>query len=205
MSYKLSRCVTQGLEHFVALRVTTQEEIQTYIEKVYASAGTRPGSKGNFATSKSGPSRAQALAVQYSSADLAHLYPRTRLEILDQNPLNCVLYAEGRRGPAKCILRGKIPDDLQLLVSETHQEPTQENATWTFNRPRVALFRPREQKSAPAAKVTASSGAKQQVLTQLFFKFVSAEDAKFSCEVTFPEEEENQRRKKHAETVSGYG
>ena len=155
MHYKLSRCVTQGLDHFVILRVTTQEQIQTYIDKVYASSSARPGSKSNSAT-RAGVGRAQALAAAYNSSDhwqnskeLEALYPRTRLEILDRNPLNCVLYAEGRRGPAKCVFRGKIPDDLKLLVSETHQDPSPENATWVLNRPRAALFRPREQKSVP--------------------------------------------------------
>ena len=204
MHYKLSRCVTQGLGHFVALKVTTQQEIQTYIERVYASNAGRPGSRSNVA-SKGGPAGAQARAAQYHSAELDNLYPRTRLELLDQNPLNCVLYAEGRRGPAKCVFRGKIPDDLLLLVSETHQDPSPENATWTFTRPRAALFRPREQKSAPVAKASASSGPKQQALAHLFFKFTSAEDAKFSCEVTFPEEEEHQRRRRAQEPVGGYG
>ena len=155
MNYKLSRCVTQGLEHFVTLKVTTQQEIQTYIEKVYASNSARAGGKGNSASRAAG-SRSLALAAQRSSKEhwqsgkeLEALYPRTRLEMLDGTPLNCVLYAEGRRGPAKCIFRGTIPEDLKLLVSETHQDPSQENATWAFNRPRAALFRPREQKSAP--------------------------------------------------------
>ena len=121
MNYNLSRCVTQGLEHFTTLKVTTQQDIQIYIDKVYASnaARERAGGKGN-ATSKSGATRAQTLAAQYNTTELANLYPRTRLEILDQNALNCVLYAEGRRGPAKCIFRGRIPSDLKLLVSETH-------------------------------------------------------------------------------------
>ena len=156
MHYKLSRCVTQGLEHFVTLKVTTQQEIQTYIDRVYASNSGRPGSKSNSA-SRAGAGRA-ALTAQYNSMEhwgqnskeLEALYPRTPLEILDRNPLNCVLYAEGRRGAAKCVFRGKIPDDLKLLVSEMHQDPSPENATWVFNRPRAALFRPREQKSAHA-------------------------------------------------------
>ena len=155
MHYKLSRCVTQGLDHFVTLRVTTQEGIQTYIDKIYASNSVRAGNKSNSA-SRAAITRSQALTAAYDSVDpwqnskeLEALYPRTRLEILDRNPLNCVLYAEGRRGAAKCVFRGKIPDDLKLLVSETHQDPTPENATWVLNRPRAALFRPREQKSAP--------------------------------------------------------
>ena len=116
-----------------------------------------------------------------------------------------VLYAEGRRGQARCVFRGKIPEDLKLLVSEQYQDPSPENATWQYVRPRVAVLRPRDQKSTGTARgASLASAQKAPGLTQVYLKFVSANPCKFSCEVTFPEEEDQLRRKRAQEIMPGY-
>ena len=114
--------------------------MQAYIEKVYATNQARPKSKPGTSHSAAFNSREN----WHLNKELEALYPRNRLEIIDENPLYAVLYAEGRRGQARCVFRGKIPADLKLLVSEQYQDPSPDNATWQFTRPRVAVFRPRE-------------------------------------------------------------
>lgn len=44
--------------------------------------------------------------------------PFTRVEIMDQNPVQCLVPAEGRRGQCKLVIKGKIPDEMKLFVSE---------------------------------------------------------------------------------------
>ena len=44
--------------------------------------------------------------------------PFSKVEILDQNPVLCMIQADGKRGSIKLVIRGKIPKDLQLFASE---------------------------------------------------------------------------------------
>ena len=74
--------------------------------------------------------------------------PFTRLELIDQNPLQCMVTGDGRRGTIRLVMRGKLPDDLKLCASEIYQDPNEMNSSWLFERPsRVINFKLSEAKS----------------------------------------------------------
>lgn len=99
------------------------------------------------------------------------------------------------------VVRGKIPGDFNILISETFPDPNPENATWNLTRPRVVNILPsdskkNDNKKIKGPKVNAQTLNKTFCFTNLYFKILSREDCKFMIEITFPEEEDFQRRRK---------
>ena len=64
--YTLSRVVTSGTDHFIKLAVTTQEKLTIYRERIAKSANKMTSSEG-------------------------FVKPFTRVEIIDQNPIQCLV------------------------------------------------------------------------------------------------------------------
>ena len=89
--YSLSRCVTSGTDHFIKLMVTNQIDVKAYKDYLL------------------NPDRHKIKQP---------LKPFTRVEVIDGNPVQCLIQAEGRRGHCKLTIRGKIPDELKLFASE---------------------------------------------------------------------------------------
>ena len=94
---------------------------------------------------RSSRSRSQQLS---HSATYIHYKPFTKIEIIDQNPVQCLIPAENRKGKCKMIIRGKIPDELRLFASEIYQNPDEDNSTWVIDRPRVVYLHPKDTKAA---------------------------------------------------------
>jgi len=115
--------VTSGTDHFTKLSITTQNAVRIYREDV------------------ANPNKNYSDWIQK---------PFTRLEIIDQNPIQCLVQAEGRRGYCKIVIKGKIPNELKLFVSEIIQDPSEENCTWNFTRPRNVQFHLKDTRSAQA-------------------------------------------------------
>ena len=151
--YRLSRLVTAGTDHFIKLKVTTQLEIEQY--------------KENLANFK-----------DYGGAEPE--LPFTRLEVIDQNPLQCMVTGDGRRGTIRMVMRGKLPDDLKLYASEIYQDPNELNSSWTIEKPRrVVTFNLSEARSLQMnnrSRKTNNGDNKQQIFSNLFLKFESMED-----------------------------
>ena len=129
--------------------------------------------------------------------------PFTRLEVIDNNPLQCIVQAEGRRGSIKIVLRGKLPNDFKIFASDIYQDPTELNSSWIIDKPtKIVTFNPALskafQQNSRQRKVH-NGDTKQLMFQNLFIKFESAEDFQFSVIVTFPDEEELIRRKKLAD------
>ena len=120
--------MTIGTEHFIRLKVTTLDEVQAYREQI--------GLQKLQSSKKGTPAKA------------IYNRPFTRVEIIDQNPVQCLIQAEGRRGHCKLVIRGKIPDELRMYASEVYQDPDEENNTWVANRPRTILFHMKDTKAA---------------------------------------------------------
>ena len=73
----------------------------------------------------------------------------TKLEIIDLNPLECMVVADGRRGSIRLILRGKLPEHLNVYASEMHSDPNEHNSSWIIKQPpRVLYFKMSDSKSA---------------------------------------------------------
>ena len=122
-----------------------------------------------------------------------------------------MVLAEGRKGPIRLVLRGKLPKEMKLFASEIHPDPNEHNASWIFEQapqsnqglPRAINFKMSERKSAlqQAAqnKKNLNSDLHKQPFIHLYIKFESPQDCQFSTIVTFPEEEDHQRRRRMAE------
>ena len=128
----------------------------------------------------------------------------------DSHPQQCLIQAEGRRGYCKLKIRGKISDELVMYASEIYQDPTAENCTWTFQQPRTFIFNLKDTKSAQmqASKVKnnttvgGEASSKDKTFGSIYIKFESILNCGFSTEVSFPEEDDWQRRKANAERAN---
>ena len=56
----------------------------------------------------------------------------TPIHIFESNPVRAYVDADERIGSVKFILRGNVPKDLIIYISEDHKRVTEKNATWTF-------------------------------------------------------------------------
>ena len=99
--YTLTRIVTSGTDHFTKLKVTTAQEVNIYRDHI------------------------QKHGLRAAQHNQNIKKPFTRLDIIDTHPLQVLIQAEGRRGHCKLVLRGKIPDELQMYASEIYQDPTE--------------------------------------------------------------------------------
>ena len=50
------------------------------------------------------------------------------------------------------VVRGKLPGDFTILISETFPDPNPENATWKLDRPRVVNLLPSDSKKNDSKK-----------------------------------------------------
>ena len=100
------------------------------------------------------------------------------------------------------VVRGKISESLKVFASEVYQDPNIENSSWIIDQPRIVHFHHKDTKTAIAqanSKSKNNHDLKQVQFTQIYMRFESMTDCAFSIEITFPEEEDFQRRKKVAE------
>ena len=130
--YTLSRIVTSGTDHFIRLKTTTVEEVNTYRDYLHA-------------VKHANEKQRKRLPAMMPS-------PFTRLEIIGY-PIQCKVMAENKRGHCKLIIRGKVPDDLTLYASEVYQDPNETNYTWMLTKPRTVLFNLADTKAAQNAKM----------------------------------------------------
>ena len=88
-----------------------------------------------------------------------------------------------------------MPSDLSIYISENHANVTEQNATWTWRNPHASFtIYPRDQNIQNAKK--ASDQDKRRFL-QLYLVFETGqEDSEFKLQVTFPENEELELRRK---------
>lgn len=127
--------------------------------------------------------------------------PFTTLEFVETNPMNAYIDADQRIGSVRIALRGKVPLDLVVYISENFANITPQNATWTFENRKVFCVFPRDQKILNPKKQTDKDQKKFQRLYLLFVTNIP--DQKFQVQVTFPEEEmQSKRRSQAAEALS---
>ena len=141
--------------------------------------------------------RAPVRAVTFG-ADL----PWSTIKIVEHGAVRAYVDADQRLGPMKVALRGaEVPPDLAVHISENHQGVTEANATWSFRSPRAFTLFPRDQRILDPRKATDKDARRFQ---RLYFLFESAaDDCEFYVQVTFPEEEQLEiRRKIQAEQLA---
>jgi len=119
------------------------------------------------------------------------------LEIIDDNPLNCVLKGANRIGRVKLVLSripsaanpstkvSELPQDFKFHISETYQVPSEKQHTWSFGKVRTRTLEQPKQLN----DVTRAPGKKSNGFEMIYFKFESSVSCKFRMEVTFPEED----------------
>ena len=102
----------------------------------------------------------------------------------------------------RVALRGAdVPGDLAVHISENHQNVTEANATWSFRSPRAFTLFPRDQRILDPRKATDKDARRFQRLYLLFES--AADDCEFYVQVTFPEEEQIEiRRRIQAEQLA---
>ena len=99
-------------------------------------------------------------------------------------------------GTMRVCLKGEPPKDLLVVASENFSEVTEENATWTFRNSTIFHLSPRDQKIQNPRKQTDKDARKFQ---KIYFLFITGiEDSKFYVQVTFPDEEDLERRRNAA-------
>jgi hypothetical protein len=76
------------------------------------------------------------------------------LELIQNNPLNCVLKALNRTGKVKLNLSriptnsnpsvkmADMPPDFKFYISETYQTPNDKQNTWNFGRVKTCILEP---------------------------------------------------------------
>ena len=81
-----------------------------------------------------------------------------------------------------------------MHISENHQQVTEANARWTFEKQSIFSLLPRDQKIENPRKQTDKDAKRFQVLYLMFV--TDTHDSKFQVQVTFPDHEELERRRK---------
>ena len=100
-------------------------------------------------------------------------------------------------GSVRIRIFGQVPPDLILYVSENYQNVTESNSTWSFTHPTGVTIFPKDQHILNPKKATDKDKKKFQ---QLYLKFdTSKDDAQFQVQVTFPEEEYFERKRRQAQ------
>ena len=150
---------------------------------------TRARQKG--AKSSTAPKSIQQLQSQVLSSA-----PFTTIQFVDTNPVSAWVDADARVGSIRVQMKGNVPSDLKVYVSENFSAVNDKNATWTFDKQTVFSILPREQRILNPKKQTDKDAKKFQ---QLYFLFVTEKpDSSFKVQVNFPEEEEQERRRQLA-------
>ena len=106
-----SRCVINGLENSVKLKVSTKEEIAKYTSLL------ENGSQVN----------------KYEQ-------PWTNILVFNNAPARAHIKAEGKQGSIKIKLAGDVPADLVICISEQYSDATEHNSTWVKKHPTVVCF-----------------------------------------------------------------
>lgn len=84
--------------------------------------------------------------------------PFSTLKFVERNPVNAYVDPESRIGSMRVTLKGDVPADIAVYISENHTTVTPENATWTFKEQKVFCLLPREQKILNVKKQTDKDG-----------------------------------------------
>ena len=128
--------------------------------------------------------------------------PWSTIKVVEHTAVRAYVDADQRLGPMKVALRGAdVPPDLAVHISENHQSVTEANATWSFRSPRAFTLFPRDQRILDPRKATDKDARRFQRLYLLFES--AADDCEFYVQVTFPEEEQLEiRRKIQAEQLA---
>jgi len=120
----------------------------------------------------------------------------SQIDIVDSLPAQAYLDGEGRIGAIRFAIKGLPPKNLIVHISENFSAVNESNATWTFHKPTVFTILPRDQKITNPRKASASDFNKFQ---RLFLAFeTEADECQFRIEVSFPDEEEHERRRRVA-------
>ena len=136
MSYKINRCVQAGLRNFVKLKITNREELMEYHAQLRKQKLLHQGKK----------STAPVKPVAKK--------PWSNIQFCENNPIPAYLDADGKPGTVKFQLRGKVPPDLTVHISENYQHVTEANARWTFEKQSIFSLLPRDQKIENPRKQT---------------------------------------------------
>ena len=128
--------------------------------------------------------------------------PWSTIKIVEHGAVRAFVDADQRLGPMKVALRGAgVPGDLAVHISENHQSVTEANATWSFRSARAFTLFPRDQRILDPRKATDKDARRFQRLYLLFES--GADDCEFYVQVTYPEEEQLEvRRKIQAEQLA---
>ena len=114
--------------------------------------------------------------------------PWSTITLIDGFPTKVYVDAQNRIGSVRFKILGKVPADLSMFISENHTAVTEANATWTCKNPSKSYtINPKDQCIQNAKKASDQDKKKFQLLYLVFQ--TALEDAEFSIQVTFPEEE----------------
>ena len=189
IDYDINRCIQGGLTNFAKLHITTKQETQLYRDKYRAFMERH---KANQKAMEEQGKKAPLKVPVFSSPEVS--VPWTPIQFVTSDPLMAYVDAEHRTGAVRFYFRGRIPKDLNVHISENYMTVNETNATWSYVQPSVFTLLPRDQNILNPSKQTDKDGKKFQVL--YLSLQTSQEDAKFSIQVNFPDEEEYERRRK---------
>ena len=103
--------------------------------------------------------------------------------------MNAVLNCETHKGPVK-IKFSSLPPLLYLYVSNVVSDPDEKNASWIFKSPKMITLDPCD---LHAKNKNHFGKVQHEPFKQLYFKFVSEIDCKFSADIYFPDELEHDK------------
>ena len=122
--------------------------------------------------------------------------PWTRLQVIDGTPVPAHIETQAQMGSVRIRMLGEVPSDLVLYISENYQDVKESNATWTFEKPTTCTILPKDQRISNPKKQTDKDTRKFQQLYLLFD--TNSDDAQLQVQVTFPDEEQLERRRRVA-------
>lgn len=98
--------------------------------------------------------------------------PFTTLVFVENNPVSAHVDPEARVGSMRVVLRGDVPADISVYISENFPNVTPENASWTFKEKKVFSLLPRDQRIINPKKQTDKDS---RILQKLYMLFVTSE------------------------------
>ena len=105
IGYNINRCCMSGLDNFAKLKVTTTGELLDYRSDLKGWIKTQTGS---------------VKTREINIADFPGMLPWTTISFVEKDPVPAYVDAETRMGAVRFALRGNVPKDLAVHISENY-------------------------------------------------------------------------------------
>ena len=147
LNYHVDRCISFGLLNHVKLNVKSVEEIKQRKAEEKKKQELQNKHSSDESSQDEGPIEKEAEAPKAVPDSW------TALHIFEGHPVRAYIDADERIGSVKFVLRGNVPKDLIIYISEDQKHVTEKNATWTFaNQRRVFSIFPSDQANLNSKK-----------------------------------------------------